>query len=351
MSKINKYNYEAFLLDFAEGQLSAQDTEALFDFLAQHPEYQSDFDVFTQDIKLTSDDVFVFNKKELLNKDEDADAESDLIIAHLEGLASANDSLALTNAMVGNFRLAQEYSIYQKLIFNASDEIGFAKKETLVKPIMVPLRTWIYRMSYSAAAAILLFLFVNLYFDSSQKNIEMVYRPKAIQKDSNVPNKEPFSLNDDVNPMDESEHIAYANDNNPISKSLPISTSLPIDVVDNQTASNFNHDAFEWLELPLSSNVDLGQTTVDLVDLADARTNDFQNQYDDKLSFVDALALESGAVRAIRNLSMNAAKELQKRQQKESEKEFYEFDLGKVHTRIQKPFRKRLRKLRYKKNK
>lgn len=43
---INKYNYEAFFLDFIEGNLSPENRKELFEFLGKHPEYKSELNYF-----------------------------------------------------------------------------------------------------------------------------------------------------------------------------------------------------------------------------------------------------------------------------------------------------------------
>ena len=46
MNRINLSNYEAWLLDYAEGNLSAEDTAELLLFMEQHHELQVDLDNF-----------------------------------------------------------------------------------------------------------------------------------------------------------------------------------------------------------------------------------------------------------------------------------------------------------------
>jgi hypothetical protein len=56
MNRINFSNYEAWLLDYAEGNLSAEDTAELLLFMEQHPELQTDVDNLME-FTLPSDEI------------------------------------------------------------------------------------------------------------------------------------------------------------------------------------------------------------------------------------------------------------------------------------------------------
>ena len=46
MSKIDKYNYEAFFLDYRENKLDARQEAMLFAFLEEHPDLKIEFEAF-----------------------------------------------------------------------------------------------------------------------------------------------------------------------------------------------------------------------------------------------------------------------------------------------------------------
>lgn len=161
MSTVNIYNYEAILLDFAEGRLSAAQTNELFDFLAAHPELQDDFDAALAMTTLEDDEALTFSRKEDLLQNDNADFLQNLIIAEVEGVADRNEKLELEAALKTQPNLENELSIFEKLKFEADTTFAFSRKEALIQPVVVRFSTWVYSVSFSAAAVLLLFLVIN----------------------------------------------------------------------------------------------------------------------------------------------------------------------------------------------
>lgn len=63
--KINSSNYEEWMIDYVEGNLSAEQQKELAEFMAFHPELQSELDAYQQTI-LQPDTHVVFANKEIL---------------------------------------------------------------------------------------------------------------------------------------------------------------------------------------------------------------------------------------------------------------------------------------------
>ncbi len=61
--KINKLNYETFVIDYLEGQLSADDRRAFERFVEEHPEVRAEMDAFLQAPILTEDEGVVYSQK------------------------------------------------------------------------------------------------------------------------------------------------------------------------------------------------------------------------------------------------------------------------------------------------
>lgn len=64
---INSHNYEAFFLDYHEGNLSPQQVADLLLFLEQHPGLKQDFDSF-ENIRLDNDAGFFVRKQSRTEK-------------------------------------------------------------------------------------------------------------------------------------------------------------------------------------------------------------------------------------------------------------------------------------------
>jgi hypothetical protein len=171
MSTVNKYNYEAVLLDFAEGRLSASETDALFDFLAAHPELQEDFDTAMEMFSLKEDEAPVFSAKNALLQDETLDAKQNLIIAQLENVASAEETHSLHALLQNDKTTLLEYGIFSKMKFEADEAIEFSRKEDLIQTVSISYTTYVFRVTYAAAAAVLIFLAFNGII-TSNKNTE-----------------------------------------------------------------------------------------------------------------------------------------------------------------------------------
>lgn len=67
---INKSNYEAFALDYLEGNLSATDRQAMEDFLAKHPAIAEEVTMLAEMITVVPDESIVFENKAALLKQE-----------------------------------------------------------------------------------------------------------------------------------------------------------------------------------------------------------------------------------------------------------------------------------------
>jgi len=67
--KININNYEAWMIDYIEGNLSAADEKELSEFLTFHPELKAELDLFSQ-TKLEPDTTIIFANKQSLKKAE-----------------------------------------------------------------------------------------------------------------------------------------------------------------------------------------------------------------------------------------------------------------------------------------
>jgi hypothetical protein len=69
---INKSNYEAFALDYLEGNLSATDRQAMEDFLAKHPTIAEEVMMLADMVTIVPDESIVFENKAALLKQEDS---------------------------------------------------------------------------------------------------------------------------------------------------------------------------------------------------------------------------------------------------------------------------------------
>lgn len=129
MGAININNYEAFLLDYSEGTLSAQDLAALKAFVMAHPELAINLD----DMQLPAflPEIQTPNFKNELKKTE-SDKNADDILNYIEGDLLPAQKAAFEKRMTEDKVLATELESYRKTILAAGTET-FGYKSSLIK--------------------------------------------------------------------------------------------------------------------------------------------------------------------------------------------------------------------------
>lgn len=146
MSNINRHNYEAFLLDYIEQNLSPNMVEELMLFLEQNTDLKEAFDELHAFEVLEPASVHFENKTTLKKQ-----ALDNLMIAEMEGLTTSQESKVLEQVLQTNKVAKNDFKLFQqtKLLPN---QITFKNKKALKKEaIIIPLRWWT-----NAAAAVLI---------------------------------------------------------------------------------------------------------------------------------------------------------------------------------------------------
>ena len=171
MSLITKNNYEAYLLDYIEGTLSASHIAELMLFFEKNPEFKEDIEAF-EIYELLPPEVQLLDKA-TLKKEEGlinlANYE-DFFIAEMEGLNSPEVSEEVHFFLAANPNLKKEFNDYQKLQLLAPGIIFEDKRALLKKDTKVfPLYWWV-----SSAAAAILIVF---WFNGFNGTAEIPYSP------------------------------------------------------------------------------------------------------------------------------------------------------------------------------
>lgn len=160
MSNINLNNYEAYLLDYVEQNLSPDMVAELMLFLEQHPEVKAELEAF-ENVSLNVENN-TFNYKQNLKKI----AIEDLMIAELEGLNTPQETAALNQEIKENKKYSALFARYQKTIL-VPEHIVFADKAALIQKDtkVIPLYYW-----YSSVAAVLVVAFTLSPFITGDEN-------------------------------------------------------------------------------------------------------------------------------------------------------------------------------------
>ncbi len=151
--KININNYEAFVLDHMEGNLSAELTAELKAFLVLHPE----LDVDLNDTELVSLEIesVLYNEKENLKKTNPS-INDEQFVAYIENELSGEEKVKFEKAVAADQFLQKELAIYKHTILKADSSIVFADKASLKRK---PKVLWFQSAAtLSMAAALILIL-------------------------------------------------------------------------------------------------------------------------------------------------------------------------------------------------
>src|SRR5690554_1873982 len=176
MQPIHQHNYEAYFLDFLEGNLSKAQEEELHLFLAKHPDLKVELDEMKL-IYLEEDEECTFNKSKLIRNEETTLLPQEhLCIAAAEGVLTEDEKFQLDEQLKADSGLINELAIFQKVKLKAP-EIVFPEKEKLKKRIL-PLFAWKSYVSAVAAAALAIFLL-------NSPQAEQTYQPQLLSWELN----------------------------------------------------------------------------------------------------------------------------------------------------------------------
>lgn len=166
MSNINRNNYEAFLLDYVEQNLSPEMVAELMLFLAQNPSLKAELEAF-ENTSFVQTPTTTFEHKADLKQA----AIEELMIAEIEGLNRAKESAELQQAIKENAVYTSLFANYQKTIL-VPEKVVYAYKNNLKHKDtkVVPIYWWI-----SSAAAVLFVVFtLNPFVTDNNNNISSV---------------------------------------------------------------------------------------------------------------------------------------------------------------------------------
>lgn len=136
--KINLDNYEAFFLDFHEGNLTPEQIEEMHAFIRLHPETKSSFEDFDW-VVLDPDTNLTFTSKQTLKREETSGITinqystntDDFLISELEGLLSEQEIAELQQAIQLNHTLDTDRKLFAATKLTADQSIEFSNKESL----------------------------------------------------------------------------------------------------------------------------------------------------------------------------------------------------------------------------
>ncbi|MES2680190.1 MAG: hypothetical protein V4635_09910 [Bacteroidota bacterium] len=134
MGTINRHNYEAFLLDYLEGNLSEALRAELSLFAITHPELEIDLDdlnlpVFKADQQVPDlhDDFKLHLKKTELNFPDEE------LLNYLDNNLTEAEQKVVEDKLLKDKELAADFALYKKTILSPDPALGFQNKTSLLK--------------------------------------------------------------------------------------------------------------------------------------------------------------------------------------------------------------------------
>lgn len=134
MKKIDFTNYEAWLLDYAEGNLSAENTAELLLFLEQHPELKIDVEGLMEFTLPAEEPVKVDFKSSLLKDEADVKVHFEhLCLAYYDKSISSEEKNELDFILQQKPHWEKEFKAFGFTYFQSEPEIEFTAKVSLKK--------------------------------------------------------------------------------------------------------------------------------------------------------------------------------------------------------------------------
>ncbi|MFN5417818.1 MAG: hypothetical protein ACK5B9_12240 [Flavobacteriia bacterium] len=206
---INIENYEAFYLDFLEGNLNEEETRAFELFLEQHPDLKVDEELpnLSEELNSALDQDFLSSMKmfDVTENITENNCEQ-FMIASVEEILPAAKKIELNDFLAKRNDLRSEFAFYEKTKLVADLNVIYTEKSSLKKGFVIPMYA-----KYVAVAASLIMVF--LFFpttNSVKENYFTARREKPELNPKNEKNEKTVVVGDDI----VTENIQVASLNN-----------------------------------------------------------------------------------------------------------------------------------------
>jgi mRNA-degrading endonuclease YafQ of YafQ-DinJ toxin-antitoxin module len=127
---INKHNYEAYFLDYHEGNLTPQEVADLLLFVEQHPELKDEFESF-ENVTLEDYSTPSFENKDILKKEINQENVEEYFIKDVEGVITSVEKTLLHNYIKQHPQLSADLELYRNTKLSADSSLVFGNKKQL----------------------------------------------------------------------------------------------------------------------------------------------------------------------------------------------------------------------------
>ncbi len=182
IKKINIFNYEAYYLDYLEGNISEEDAAVLLDFLDKHPELKME----DEELPIFLEDKVSFRSLDFLKETDETDQINEKNVEHFliskhEAVLSKEKEEELEKFIATNPAAAKSDRLFEAVYFTPDKRVVMTGKSDLKKE--APVVLWPY---YSGIAAAMIAAFFFLYNPSPTVNVKPVQYAQIDTKNGTV---------------------------------------------------------------------------------------------------------------------------------------------------------------------
>jgi hypothetical protein len=186
--KINRNNYEAFFIDYLEGNLDERLVDDFIEFLQQNPDLKEELSLF-ETVSVEQEKI-TFNKKELLFK-EKFDIESEFnqaAVARLEGDISDAEKAEFENYLSSHPDKQKEAELFSKTILQPDKSLVFSKKRKLYRySAGRTVLLWTSRVAAILIVTLTVYIFIENLSNNSVLESQLASVEKEADKKDNAP--------------------------------------------------------------------------------------------------------------------------------------------------------------------
>lgn len=225
--RIDIHNYEAFFLDYKEGNLDANQVEELFAFLEEYPQLRVELESF-EAVTLEAEEAFI--DKSFFKKNE---LSEETLIAYTENVLDEKGRREVEVLSAQNAALAKEIGLYRSAVLVADEKIKFPDKNRLKKGgVVIFLQSNPVYLRVAAAVLLLAGLFFLL-----TKTISTGSQPKNVlaNEKSSEKNNSAISKNNPAIIHPEEKNLASNNSANQVHSTQHHTPAVNLQVAKNES--------------------------------------------------------------------------------------------------------------------
>ena len=180
--KINRDNYEIFIVDYFDGNLNPEKVSELMNFLEKNPEIKEEFAGY-EVVEFAPDKKIIFENKNKLKKEIITEVNKineknyeNYFIAKLENDLSENETADFEKFLLSNPHLNSQFQLFLKTKLQADETIVFENKTSLKKYVFPLSIKKILYYSVSIAASILILWGIFFLQNTNKTDIRLAER-------------------------------------------------------------------------------------------------------------------------------------------------------------------------------